>query len=99
MEDRLFLALVKNEPTVEELTRKDYEKRMALRRTGQKGEAGKDGQQPVGPDTAEEQDAASVRVEGESPQTRADYIKILCQRGLDYKTLKRKKLGELKDMY
>ena len=98
MEERLFRALVMNEPTVVELTKEEYETRMGIRRTGQPKEApasigqgmGKDSAKPVEP---------KVRDQGEAPKTRQEYIKALQGRGFEYKTLRSKKLGELKEMY
>jgi len=74
---------------------------MGIKQPGSAGKAGEDVKQSVGAYPAKEAEAP-VRAEGNKstdPKTRQDYIKVLQGRGFEYKDLKKKKLGELKEMY
>jgi len=98
MPDKNFPVLMQIEPTVVELTKEDYEIYMGIRPGGPQGEARKDVRQGMGA-IAKEKIKPQVRDQGETPKTRQEYIKVLQGRGFEYKHLRSKKLGELRDMY
>lgn len=57
IEDHYWKWMVLNEPSVVELTKEEYEIRRGFKSSGQSGEENKDVGQPVGTDTAQEDDA------------------------------------------
>ena len=79
------------QPEVVELTTAEYEERMGAGPAGEQGKKTEDVGQPMGTDTTSE-DGAPFR------GTRADALKILKERGFDYKDLKRKTKKELIEM-
>ena len=93
MEDRLFPILLRIEPSVKELTKEDYEKRMGFKPEGGEGKKDKDVGQPVGADP-EKKDEAPVRAD----RTRPEALKALREKGYAYKDLKSKTRAELNAM-
>ena len=93
MEDRLFKVLRKIEPTVEELTKEDYENRMGIgpKRSGSK--KGKDVRQSVG-DSGTVPDSSSIQTD----RTKKELVAALVGRGFEARILNRKTKAQLLEM-
>jgi len=92
MTEKQFKILKTVEPSVVELTKKEYEKRMGIRPEGSEGKKDTDVGQSVGEDSKKEDDASV------SPGTRQEIIKTLQKRGLKYVDLKSKTKQQLLEM-
>lgn len=77
------------EPTAQEITKEEYEKRMGIIPVGGEVKAVEDVGQPVGEDTEEEVS---------SPLSRGQALKILVARGFNYKDIKTKTKEQLIEM-
>ncbi len=93
MEDRLFKVLKSIEPTVEELTKEDYENRMGIgpKRPGSK--KGKDVRQSVG-DSGTIPHSSPVQTD----RTKKELVADLVKRGFEAKILNRKTKAQLLEM-
>ena len=76
------------EPSVVELTKEDYEKRMGIEQKGGEDQKAKDVGQPVGADTAQAAEASVLL-------GRQEAIKALRKKGYEWNELKTKTKGEL----
>jgi len=81
-------VLLSVEPSVKELTKKDYENRMGIGPKGPASKKAKDVGQSVGQDSKAKDDAPVLL-------SRAEAIKKLRTKGHEYKDLQRKTKGEL----
>ena len=88
MEDRLWIHLLRNEPSVEELTKKEYEDYHRIGSIGQASKQIKNVSGAVGKG-AKKKDEPSVH------GTRPQILKTLRERGFDYKDLKSKTKQQL----
>lgn len=84
----MFPHLIANEPTTVELTKEEYENYRNPRQPGQRVKDAKDEPGAVAKDTGSQTGAP---FQG----TRAEAIKILQERGFEYKQLRSKKRAEL----
>lgn len=83
-------VLKKVEPTAVELTKDEYERRMGIVPNGGKGKKSKDVGQPVG---------KGAKKQAETPLLgRQAAIKVLREKGHEYKDLKSKTREQLNDM-
>jgi hypothetical protein len=91
VEEARWPILRQIEPSVVELTHKEYEERMGIKQQGGAGAA---------PAAQSEGMGAHPEIKAGAPfsGTRAEAIKILQERGFDYKDLKRKTKGQLIEM-
>lgn len=96
--------LLRVEPSVEELTKEDYEKRMGIKPEGPKSPKAKDVRKPVGQDPKEEAKAqvpvssGEGRAKEDNHGTRKDLIEILKGKGFKAGDLNKKRRGELIEM-
>ena len=93
MEDRLFKALKSIEPSVEELTKEDYENRMGIGPKGPGSKKGKDVRQPV-VDSGEVPHGSPVQAD----RTKKELIEVLKLRGFNPTELNRKNKSQLIEM-
>ncbi len=91
MKEDHFKVLLRIEPSVVELTKEDYEKRMGIKPEGPKAKKAKDVRKPVVKDPKKKDDTPV-------PVSRAEAIKTLRERGHEYNDLKSKKRDELNKM-
>ena len=91
MPEHQFPHLMANEPTTVELTLKEYEEYRNPKQPGRGTEGTKDVPKAVEPDTS---GTDGTPFSG----TRAEAIKILQERGFEYKHLRSKRRDELIDM-
>ena len=90
MEDRLWVHLLRNEPTIQEITLEDYEESLGIRSKPKEIEAPRfDGSAVV----------TNKKVENEpsvyAAQTKKEIIEILIERGFKKGELQRKRKNEL----
>lgn len=87
----MFLHLIANEPTTEELTYEEYEEYRNPGLARQRAESAKDESEAVEPDTVTE-------VIAPFQGTRAEAIKTLQERGFEYKQLRSKTKQQLVEL-
>jgi len=92
IQDKLFPVLKRNEPTVEELTKEDYENRMGIKFKGPKGQKAKTLGSPL-VKNPKPQDEAPVLT-----GTRKEIIETLKERGFKPGELNRKNKQQLMEM-
>jgi hypothetical protein len=95
IEDHFFKAMLQIEPEVIEITKREYEEDRGIRPKGQGGKGGKDVIEPVGANTAGQQDASPLS----GDNTKAEIIEEILRSGeFTRSELTRKNKGQLLEM-